>query len=1283
MINSNYSDFIYLNKNFQPVYDIENEIQNSWKTFIPTSNFKEILKRLFNSLESSDSSQKKSFWLQGTYGTGKSHTAAVIKHLLSDPIDEIEDYIDENFEDDIQLKERLKNFRRHKKKFLAVTLKGADTINNPNELGIAIQIAIKKVLKKYENIKKVKYDFDTIIEKLESGVIVWDLVAKGTRLENYSKEDLIKLLKDEDINVLSEVENVLASANIHITTDNFTDWLIDVVKNLKEQNIADGIFIFWDEFTSVLYHPNNNLLLQSIQNIAELSKNQDIYLFLITHRTLDTVSNTLDYELVRKLKDRFEVFKYQMEPITTFYLLSKLIKIKKEVNDDQKNNFERFKDYNTSKIEDLIRSFVNDKVFTSSVEIKDFKNLFPLHPYTVYLATFISRYLGSTNRSIFSFIYDSERGFVNFINHNPLENGQVFMTAESLWDYFYEEFRDYEEKEIVWQILEKFNSYKEKFEKLDDKDYMRIFKIILLLNFLSFFVDVSEIRFLNPTRDVIKFVFKGDIDEIKVDKILNYVKENNIIEQAPDGKFLVNISRISDDELRNKMKHFEDKYRYIDSIFKIEPYKQLMKNLEEEFSKNSVRKVELKCIDSYYFGRLSSSMDNFNFDFDYSIKILLILSRNKNQKDLVKEQISEISKQERFKDVIFIVPETEFDDETFNKFIKYKALSELETNQKRKESYLNYSLEVLRDWLLNKLYKGLSNVYLNGNEKVYWLNYLKDKLISDFSEKIFEYGFERLKILLNNQNNWKEKISAKVIEEVLFADSRDKLEEAFSKSHQYKNLINIFKDNNQEYIVDKSLNFKDEGINEEHPLWRLNNYIDKYIIEESEKGYFNLARLMKEISKPPFGVFPCEVYSVALSFVFRKYVNKLFLKYDSELTTEMNIKVMKEKLAEAFKRKSIYVRLGSEYEKKLLELLKEIFGLNEFNNLRDLKWEVRKRLLPLWMIEKHFENNFDYELSLEVLQELYNKFISPTDSEEINSENLRILVEKIERFATDLKLLIKNLFDSEEQIIKEYILEYLESKNLTFNFDPLIDKITEEIKRELEQKTYEIQEKEIQEKIEEKIKHTLVEKIEEFLRLEKDVKIFDYLPIWLINNSAILSEESKKLIEKFYKYFEISRSNSKEIKDIVEAIEFLDKNKIGLKDSIHLINTKKDELIKRYVRELTETFVKQKNSEKFAIEDLLVRLYPEVNKFINSSITEEEFKSKFEGVISRLISTPSVDPKFVVEQIKEKIKDGDKDFELYLIQIFKEYPEILSRIAEKLEERKYEKKGIFSFLKPR
>ena len=78
-----YNEFMHINEDFIPVFDLENEEADQyWSLFIPNDKFRDILSSAIDSLNPTN--QKNPIWLQGTYGTGKTHATSVIKHLLCD-----------------------------------------------------------------------------------------------------------------------------------------------------------------------------------------------------------------------------------------------------------------------------------------------------------------------------------------------------------------------------------------------------------------------------------------------------------------------------------------------------------------------------------------------------------------------------------------------------------------------------------------------------------------------------------------------------------------------------------------------------------------------------------------------------------------------------------------------------------------------------------------------------------------------------------------------------------------------------------------------------------------------------------------------------------------------------------------------------------------------------------------------------------------------------------------------------------------------------------------------
>lgn len=106
-----YSDFIKM-QDFLPVYDMTDETPEMWRTFIPTKQFCELLSRSVTAITSKEISKRRSMWVRGTFGTGKSHASSVVRHLLCDPANEVEDYI-QNLPDE-SLKASLSAIRRQK-----------------------------------------------------------------------------------------------------------------------------------------------------------------------------------------------------------------------------------------------------------------------------------------------------------------------------------------------------------------------------------------------------------------------------------------------------------------------------------------------------------------------------------------------------------------------------------------------------------------------------------------------------------------------------------------------------------------------------------------------------------------------------------------------------------------------------------------------------------------------------------------------------------------------------------------------------------------------------------------------------------------------------------------------------------------------------------------------------------------------------------------------------------------------------------------------------------------
>ena len=380
-----YSDYIKM-QDFLPVYDMTDETPNMWRTFIPTKQFCDLLQYSITAITSSEISKRRSVWVRGTFGTGKSHASSVVRHLLCDTEEEVKDYI-ENIPNE-SIRAKLLAIRKQKRYF-PVVLKGVEGAYNIPRFSLSIQRETKKALVAagYPNIV-VNSDFDKAVDWVESHEsripeILESHDELASEAPNYDK--LLQKLKKQDIDVFIHLEEALAADMTYLTSDSISDWLVEIEHKIEESGIANGLIIFWDEFTSVMDTLKSDRI-NVLQNIAEKSQNNNVFLYLISHRT---ESSSLDAKGkdISKMSDRYDSVDYQMDEISTYLILRHTFTIPSE----SKQLLAKWGI--TDGIDTSLYSYLCE---SNSLEEKDhIQNLFPLHPYTAFLCSKMANIMGS------------------------------------------------------------------------------------------------------------------------------------------------------------------------------------------------------------------------------------------------------------------------------------------------------------------------------------------------------------------------------------------------------------------------------------------------------------------------------------------------------------------------------------------------------------------------------------------------------------------------------------------------------------------------------------------------------------------------------------------------------------------------------------------------------------------------------------------------------------------------------------------------------------------------
>ena len=742
--------------------------------------------------------------------------------------------------------------------------------------------------------------------------------------------------------------------------------------------------IFWDEFTGALEMINTQQILLEVQNIAE-AKDKGISLFIVSHKTRS--SEKSNSEIVKKVMDRFEPITYSMDPITTYELMANSLKKEKE--------WEEIKDRFVERINPIVEKITESKEPTVSKALID---LYPIHPYTSYLASFIAQEIGSTERSIFKFLHeDTAFGFKNFIDTIHIDE-RNFLTAEYLWDFFFDDFQQSDDEKIK-SAIQKYSLNKSLIEKEGD-EYIAVFKVILLLNILYKIAEVSENSPIIPSRDNIVNVFVGSVYEKKVHKVLNDISEKEIINETPNNLFEVTTNSLPAHEIIKAKDEIEKNIVLKDIIDKAE-FTKLNNRINRE------SKIEI--YDSDIGGNKLKSKLEKDKTKPGSLKILLFLSKNSEDLEKIKTDIKEISKTELLKDKIILIPNIPFDN--LDKYIDYAAsakVSERHSYEEDAKRNKEYARKYVTKWIKDiKSY--YVTYYLNRNEKTIPFSKFADETNNKLSKEIFSKGLENISELNKTYTLWKKSHAKKAAENYVASTTFDEL--TSNNTGQHAKSIEILKDENGEYIVNSNLELIDTTP-DNHPIKIFKDFVDEKFKKCQKEGTFNLGIELRPLTEAPYGLYPNIINMASLSFVLREYIDKL---YDFNGQPIDKIK-MKEKIIKLFEywdkgknQQDLEIRFGSEYEKKLVELFDNLFDLElESNNqsIKNIKWKIREWLktkkTPLWMFK--YSNNMNEKLKNAINSLI--KFLAP-EEQNIPDSLIKTCYEDLESVKIDLKNILK------------------------------------------------------------------------------------------------------------------------------------------------------------------------------------------------------------------------------------------------------------------------------------
>lgn len=486
-----------------------------WNAYYPHETFIKLLEKTHTMLSGKDS---RSLWVQGAYGSGKSHAALTVKSLLEASDDELRDYFREYDLSDDLCQKLITD--KNGGKLITIHRIGSASIRSDDDLILAIQDSVTAALREHGIQNKGE-------ASLKDAALRWFAEKQANRVyfnsliqeDDYSWEfggrqvdEIISQLETADDDAVSK----LMRSIIKVATDNgITALRMDIpamcewIKSIISSNDISAVLFVWDEFTEYFEHNANAVT--GFQTIVELSQSIPFYFLIVTHEVGSYFSNPAT---LNKLLNRFvgdNAIRIDIPENMAMRLMAKAMKT--TTDDVLKPQWEEYRDDINNSIDlcsarnSIFQSIKEDeKNYGSRIKLSDddLKSVFPLHPYAAIMLKNMSVVFSSNARSMFDFIISNDtteaKGFKWFIENYGPEMPDHLLTIDMLWDYF-----TAKEQKLSDKVRTILDSYYLIRKGSLSPEQERVLKTVLLLEAVS--QVVSNVSLLRPTSKNIDLAF--------------------------------------------------------------------------------------------------------------------------------------------------------------------------------------------------------------------------------------------------------------------------------------------------------------------------------------------------------------------------------------------------------------------------------------------------------------------------------------------------------------------------------------------------------------------------------------------------------------------------------------------------------------------------------------------------------------------------------------------------------------------------------------------------------
>lgn len=955
-----YSDAIKIRET-KSAYSLQTEENNEWRNFIPNEQFNDILQKVIGSVSNKVVDEHRSFWLEGTYGTGKSHAAAVIKHLLCDPFEEIKDYIAEEYGADKYtiIRESLYALRENIRLF-PVTMNSTCSIANKEDVSLQIQLHVIKSLTDAGIEIAVKTDFDNYIDHINKNPVLWDSIIEGDlELQSYApdRKKLIKELKDSDGSsaILTLTKNALRKSKIHIMLDqeNLCKWFFEVQNELAKSTEYKGIFLIWDEFTDVMDLEIGPIALGSLQELTEatMQSTSNSYIFQIAH---PSALDKLNAEKRTRTTGRYHYMHYNMEPVSAFKIMSRKFMHEQDSSNPAYALYHEMTDKYFAQMRDVYEKYASTS--NNPMEtLADLKALFPLHPATANMATYYAREVGSSSRSVFEFLGDNKaiRQFLD--NEEYFSQGQM-ITADYLWDFVLDEFN---KKTVKYGVVtERFNSYRLHVAKKGEI-YLAVFKSILLLNAFN---NLAANETVTPSEKNIRNMYVGTPIDKDMDTILDWINSEGIVQRSPQGIYEIRFSALDTKEIEEiKKQLLANDFKYTSQIIKFA-------DIARDTVENKLKQINRPVAFDFYsedineYTLLNRIQNGRKDAASYVVFLAFMMARSNNELAILKDIAQKASSEDRFKNVAFVVFDNVLDSMEYERFIEYQAnatCSKKHGFAEQTKSHTDNAKAIVSDWIKDVLV-GNCTVFIQGTSDPVSARLLPKIINTSISPKVFFNGPESVEIVRvrTSYTSWGLQFAKKIADMFLSFNTKD---EIIQRCNAQEKIIPLLLQDS----VDDNLKIKSD-VAQNHPLNLVYKFVKSKIEHSDKQNTFNLSDKFKELTLAPYGMYKSFASYGLLAYALRPYVDKVFDTNGKPINAQRMLEIIDLTFkiwdGDVKHYNKVELKFETKEEGSIAKGLISMFQLGKLkdykdvSSLTDARWALRNGFcpqvgFPLWAIK--------------------------------------------------------------------------------------------------------------------------------------------------------------------------------------------------------------------------------------------------------------------------------------------------------------------------------------------